>query len=298
MEWKLIWVLVLGLILGLIIGAAFMVYRFRPLIKVLSDEQDAQQRLMDMTRAADNSVVVAALAREIANELMERNAINYRDKFNRLFDKWADIEKKSKATKIAYHQTITSKYPNFNSFNELGTHPHVLYAQGFESISDDDLWDLYESIRLYDALSCELEEYWKDHGTPITEKERQHITKYCKKLSDEKLLAHLHNAERQYRLLKSLDALQYDSDSWLCETQDYMICRVPDFAEIRYGVYVKSMDRYGMWGLFFDDVCYTSFYAADSDFNEERLDTMGIRIGLYENHYDRIQKHTIPVTAS
>ena len=297
MEWQLIALLVLGLILGLIIGAVFMAYRFRPPIKVLSDENNTQQRLMDMTRAADNAVVMSALAREVANELMERDSINYRDKFDRLFDKWTDIKKKDRTTKLAHHETITSKYPNFNSFDELGTHPHVLYAQGFGSISDDDLWDLYESMRLYDALNCELEEYWKDHGMPITEKERQHVTKYCKKLSDEKLLAHLHNAQRQYNLLKGLDALQYDNGGWLCDTQDYMICRVPDVAETRYGVYVKSMKRYGMWGLFFDDVCYESFYAADSDFNEERLDTLGIRIGLYENYHDRIHKHTLPVTA-
>jgi hypothetical protein len=49
------------------------------------------------------------------------------------------------------------------------------------------------------------------------------------------------------------------------------------------------MDRYGMWGLFVGEKAYTSFYAADKDFNEEILDNLHIRLCLDAREHDRIE---------
>ena len=252
------------------------------------------ERQADHARAADNALVVAVLAREIANELMQRDEQKYLKRFERLYYKWGDIKNRNEKAKQAHLQTITSKFKNFADFDNLNTKPHVLYADGFSWQSDDDLWDLYESIRLYDALSCELDENWRLHGASITEMEFEHLKKYCKKLSDTKLLAHLYKARDQYRSMRSNNvAPQNEGESeWQYETTDYKFKPVAGFAEIRMGVYVKSLDRYGIWGLFVADneTTYTSFYSADKNFNEEHLDDLNIRVCLDARTFDRIEK--------
>jgi hypothetical protein len=247
-------------------------------------------RIADQARAADNALVVAVLAREVANEMMQRDEEKYKKNFERLHYKWKEIEKRDKKTKQAHAETITAKYVSFLDFDELGTQAHVLYADGFGYKSDDDLWELYESIRLYDALSCELNEEWRMHGASITEKELEHLKEYCRKLGDTKLLAHLYNAREQlHDLMNSNVERERDSD-WEYETKDYKFKRIADVAESRWGVYVKSMDRYGMWGVFVDEKVYTSFYAADKDFNEKYIDNLYIRLCLNARDYSRTER--------
>jgi hypothetical protein len=245
-------------------------------------------------RGADNALVIAILAREIANELMQRDAEQYKEKFERLYDKWKEIQAKDKSGKEAHLDVITSKYKSFLDFDELGTKPHVVYADGFSSHSDDDLWDLYENIHLYDALCCELDEDWCWNGCTISEKELEHLRGYCKRLSDTKLTAHLHKAREQLSLLESNNFEEAAHGEWLYETNDYLYKPVADVAESRWGVYVKSMDRYGMWGVFYgDDRIHTSFYAADKNFNEEYLDCLNIRICVDVREYKAIERQDL-----
>ena len=280
MEWALVFVLLIG---------GFFLLRDRRQIKNAQLIISNMQRKSDQTRAADNALVLAILAREIANELMQRDAESYRKNFERLYEKWQAIEKKNAADKLAHAQIITSKYATFLDFDELGTKAHVLYADGFSWKSDDDLWGLYESIRLYDALNCNLDEEWRRNGAGITEKELEHLNEYCKKLSDTKLLAHLHKAREQLWFLKNSNVEGDNEGDWLYETIDYKIRPVPHFAESRWGVYVKKLDRYGMWGVFVDEVAYTSFYAADENFEEDYLDNLHIRICADAKEYERIE---------
>lgn len=252
------------------------------------------ERRADHARAADNALVVAALAREIANELMQRDEQKYLKRFERLYYKWGDIKNGNEKAKQAHIQTITSKYKNFADYDNLNTKSHVLYADGFSWKSDDDLWELYESIRLYDALSCELDENWRPHGTSIAEKEFEHLKGYCQKLNDTKLLAHLHKARDEYWNLRRNNAERKSSEEaeWLYQTKDYCFRPVHHVAEIRVGVYVKSLDRYGIWGVFDGDggVTFTSFYSADLNFNEEFLDILNIRVCLDARSFERIEK--------
>lgn len=246
--------------------------------------------IADQVRAADNALVIAVLAREIANEMMQRDAEKYKNNFQRLYCKWKEIENGDEKTKRAHTETITAKYVSFLDFDKLGTKAHVLYADGFSWKCDDDLWELYESIRLYDSLNCELDTEWRFHGTSITENELDHLQGYCRQLSDTKLLAHLHNAREQLHSLKNSNTEPERDSDWEYETKDYKFRRITHVAESRWGVYVKSMDRYGMWGLFVDEKEYTSFYAADKDFNEEYLDDLHIRLCLDTRDYSSIEK--------
>jgi GNAT superfamily N-acetyltransferase len=244
------------------------------------------------TRAADNALTIAILAREVANELMQRDAEKYKEKFERLYDKWGELKAGTKNHKNAQIETISSKYKSFLDFDELGTKPHALYADGFNWKGDEDLWELYEGIRLYDALSCELDEEWRLHGTGIHKKELEHLYEYCKKFSDTKLIAHLYKAREQLELLRRFNVEEKNEGEWRYETKDYKYKRVADVAEVRWGVYVKNMDRYGMWGWLEDDKRkkkYTSFYAADKDFNEDYLDCLQIRLCVDARAYSVVE---------
>ena len=263
MEW------LLGVALALCL---LKILSFRRRIRILLAHSESTEKRADQARAADNALVLAVLAREIANELMQCDEKKYLARFERLYDKWQEIKKKDNKAKLAHFETITSKYATFLDFDNLSTWPHVLYADGFNRQSDDDWWDLYESIRLYDALSCELDENWRSHGSSISEKEYKHLKEYCRKLSDTKLLAHLHKARDEYWNLRrnKVEPNEAENSEWQYETKDYSFKPVYHVAERRVGVYVKPLDRYGMWGVFDadDNIDYTSFYGSDKKFNE------------------------------
>lgn len=281
------WVLGAALLATLIALAAM-----RKKLRNALFENSNLEHLANRVRAADNALLMSVLSREIANELMERDADKYKKNFERLYDKWNEIKAKDLKSQRAHSETITSKYVSFLDFDELGTKPHVLYADAFSWKNDEDLWELYESIRLYDALSCELDDDWRYSGTGINEREVTHLREYCKQISDTKLLAHLHKARDQLCLLEGSKVEEEDEGKgeWLYETKDYKLKIIPHFCESRWGIYVKSMNMYGMWGVFYDKVSYTSFYAANDKFEEEYLDSLHIRISVDARDYSRIEK--------
>ncbi len=278
-----------------VLGAAFIVSFIAFLItrRALKDAVTTISNLSrhaERTQSEDQALILKALAREIANELMQRDAEKYADLFAQLHHKWGRIKTEDEKAKIARLEKITGKYVLFSDFDELGTWSHVLYSDGFSWKGYDDLWDLYESLRLYNALSCELFENWRWHGIGIAEEEHNHLIQYCKRLSDTKLLAHLHRAREKLQFLEGTNASNENDSEWEYETKDYKYKRIPHFAESRWGVYVKSIDRYGMWGLFVDKKAYTRFYAADEDFNEDLLNDLNIRISIDMREYSSIEK--------
>lgn len=281
------WILVTMLFFSIVV-----IVKLRRDLKNTRFESAHLERIANQTRAADNALFLSVLSREIANELMERDTDKYKKNFERLYYKWSELKAKDVKTQIAHLEIITSKYARFLDFDELGTKAHVLYADAFSLQSDEDLWELYESIRLYDALSCELDDDWRHSGTGIIEREVTHLREYCQKIRDTKLLAHLHKAREQLWLLQSSKALEEDADKgeWFYETKDYKFKRIPHFCESRWGVYVKSLNLYGMWGVFYDEVSYTSFYAADEKFDEKYLDNLHVRICVDARSYSSIEK--------
>ena len=282
------WFVVAGIIV-----AAFLLLAYRRSNKNIQQAYKNLEWIADNARAADNALLLAALSREIANELIQRDVDAYNRRFQNLVKKWMEIEKKDTQAKLSHLSIITSKYKSFSDFDELGSKAHVLYADGFSWKGDDELWDLYENIRLYDALSCNIDEKWRNHGSSITGKEAEHLRMYCKKINDTKLLAHLHRARDIYFLLEARNAEKLHEEGWEYESNDYKICRVPHFCESRYGVYIKNMDRYGLWGVFNDKVTYTSFYSTNSSFSEQKcefLDTLNAIVNVDNKLYENIEK--------
>lgn len=282
-------VIILILLIALVVSLVLLV-KFRKKWKNARFHLSNQIRITKQARAADNTLVVAVLAREIANELMERDEKNYRRNFEKLYYKWQEISKLDRQVKLSHIEKITAKYPSFLAFDLIGTKAHVLYADAFSWKSDDELWEFYENLRLYDALSCDLDTEWRFSGTGISEKEYEHLNEYCEKVSDTQLLAHLYRAREQLAFLRVNDVEENELGEWKYETNDYKFKRVADVVETRWGVYVKSLERYGMWGLFVDEVAYTSFYSADKDFNESFIGVLGIRVCLDKRNYKTIEK--------
>jgi len=237
---------------------------------------------IDGARAADNARMLMALQREIANEFMRRDPDDYLHRFNALRTRWQELSNLAEEAKRERLKEITDKYPKFGEFDILGRLPHVLYSDYFELDDDDYLWELYEDIRIFDALSCELDPNWKYKGHVVSEKERDHLEAYCRRLSDTKLLGHLHKARQQYHFFNNS---VNEENSWLLNTPDYMIREIPHFAEIRFGVYIKAMDRYGIWGFFTDEKSYLSFYGANESFEQKTLDTLTAPICLESKSY-------------
>lgn len=253
-------------------------------------ELSARERETKRNKKADNAKWLSALSREIANELVRRDSLVYEQKFERLVIKWNEIAKKSEQEKKAHFLTVCSTYPSFAEFDCVNTWSHVIYADAFDMIGDEDLWEKYEGLRLYDALCADMDKDWRYYSSGINEKELKHLHKYRRKISDTILLEHLYRARDQLGYLRSNGLEQEREGEWLYETKDYKFKRVADVAESRWGVYVKAMDRYGMWGLFVDETAYTSFYAADDKFNEEVLDNLQIRLCLDARELNRIEK--------
>ena len=255
MEWVLAAVLFIAIIALLI------------MTKLLKNSSLEISRLENVKRYESTVVramLLAALSREIANELIERDPAKYKKDVERLYFKWNKIKAKELKAQQAHFDVITSKYALFADFDELETRPHILYAHAFSGHSDEDLWELYESIRLYDALSCEMDDHWKHIGTGINEGEVEHLREYNKKISDAKLLASLQEASKELPYLQNIG----DIDEWVFETNKYKFKLVSHEDKHGWGVYVKSIDRYGFWYEPLLGDSYKIFCASNVNFDE------------------------------
>jgi len=135
---------------------------------------------------------------------------------------------------------------------------------------------------------CELDSDWRLYGNGLTDKEKEHLIDYVKEIEDTELLAHLHRAKEIYDLLRSngVEALE---DEWKYETIEYKYKTVSHLFEFRVGVYVKELDRYGMWGEFFgDDKRYLSFYAGDENFTEKEFGPLNSSFAFPGKDYSTI----------
>jgi RNA-binding protein YlmH len=70
-------------------------------------------------RAAATSGFLSVLARELANELMERDAGFYRNKFERFFDSWLKVKELDNEAKKARLDKICEEYDDLSKFDEV-----------------------------------------------------------------------------------------------------------------------------------------------------------------------------------
>ncbi|MDE3240352.1 MAG: hypothetical protein KGN33_15440 [Paracoccaceae bacterium] len=279
---------VLSIVFAFVFLFSTVYYWFR--FRIADQERRTLSYQIVSSEVADNALVMSALEREVGNELMRRNAPTYLSNFTLLHASWLGILQRTETEKLEVLNEITNRYPKFSDFNVLGNWSHVLYADGFSMYSDDDLWSLYEDMRLFNALKCELNPHWRNHGNTLSDTELHRVQTYCRQLEDTKLLGHLHRARQQYIMLKQLGIEEKEEDGFKIETPDYIFKPVSHFAERRTGVYIKALDKYGMWGLFSDEKMFLSYYGANENFEERTLDTLTCAISLESKAYDTIQR--------
>lgn len=244
----------------------------------------------DQTWAADNATLLRAHMREIANELTQRDPALYRANFEKLLSMWQEIQALDLPAKTKKFDNISQKFPKFSNFILLSSWPHLIYSSAFSGIDDESLWQHYEQMRLYDALNAEIDPEWRIHSIGITQREHDNLRKQCCRISDTELLYHLYRAREQYRKINAENLEPNNDGNWHYETQDYCFKLLPSVLETRVGVFVKPLNRFGLWSFAVYDDVYTQFFAANSIFEEEHLDTMQSRWDSNKQELRTIEK--------
>lgn len=220
-------------------------------------------------KAHDLAAYLRVLSREVANELMQRNPDLYYENFGRLLNDWGRLRNQSDEVKSARLKEITDIYITYEHFDEIQmTYPHFLYSEAFEHHDDESLWILFRDMRLFSALMRELDEFWSNAGQEIARDEHKEIWNYLHKTREAKLLVHLQNAVHVLKDLERNDAKERET-GWAFETSDYCFCRLAPTMELRWGIFVKELDEYGIYGVFHDDKTFESFYVSDERFERE-----------------------------
>ena len=228
------------------------------------------------------------LRREVANELLRRDVNKFKDNFKIILERTnLSLKGKSWNEKMLDLNAIKLKWQHLEGFDILGTREYFLYAHGFKDISDSELWDFYESVILKETRVS------SPYSEPVQD---PHFLEYCEQIEDSRLLVHLYRARDEFQIL---DIFGHKSDSekgkieW--ETSAYKfwwLSTVP--VEIkRIGVYVKEMNRYGIWSdhiIDDDNIGSTLFQAADKDFNGRAIKCLNISINIDKKEYRSMEK--------
>ena len=255
------------------------------LIKVIAETSSDEIKSLERNQAGDHYDMLQTYARETANELIGRDEQMFARNFEKLCDEWVEIESETKENKIQKLTQISEEFPYFADFDLNGTHTYVLAADGFSWNSDEDLWQHYEKIRKYMSLSGELLPAWTKSGG-IFPDELAKVKEYCNRITDTKLLTHLHAAKNLYDTLRSYKyrhpPKDENDDDGHMENGQYSIKPIPSIAGVAYGVYVKEMDLYGKWDTFYDDdKTFISYFKSDPSFElEEEFRYLNCRFGL------------------
>ena len=273
-DWS--WVLVIFL---LIVTALFG-YGFFVTLK----QKEITRRLLVTAKRQLNFV----LRREVANELLRRDVNKYKDNFKIILERTELLLKgKSLDEKMLELDAIKLKWQHLEGFDILDTREYLLYAHGFKDISDSELWDFYESVILKETIVR------SPYSEPVQD---PHFLEYCEQIEDSRLLVHLYRARDEFRILDNIDheseservKIEWETSAykfWWLSTVPYEIKRI--------GVYVKEMNRYGIWSdhiIDDDNIGRTLFQAADKDFNGREIKCLNISINIDKKEYRSMEK--------
>jgi hypothetical protein len=131
----------------------------RKLLRALTSDYKALTNELEHNRAADNALFLNAAAQLYANELIRRDVEFFITQFQRLCIKANLIKRKGPESMAAHLKTITDEYPKFFDFWLYDLGFYYLPAV-FEDVTNDELWELYEAIRLFEVMVKPLD-FWK-----------------------------------------------------------------------------------------------------------------------------------------
>ena len=257
-------------------------YKLSKLTREISDRDRLQ------SKAHDLAAYLRVLSREVANELMQRNPDVYYENFGRLLNEWSRLRGQSDEVKSARLKEITDIYTTFEYFDEIQmTYPHFFYSEAFEYHDDESLWILFRDMRLFSALMRELDEFWSSVGQEINREEQKEIWNYLHKIRESKLLAHLQDAVCVLRDLQSNNVRARET-GWHFETSKYGFLMLPMHIEDRWGIFVKELGEYGIYGVFHGEKTSESFYVSDERFEreDELMGRFFHRVAMNSGHGD------------
>ena len=204
------------------------------------------------------------LAREIGNELMQRDSKHFANHLLDLNVEWAEIEKDKRLLQ-ATHEQLTSKYPMFEDFDVVDCWDYVIVGEALGGTTNEELWRIYRDIKIFAATLHAIHEIYLD--SPITI-ERGLCNEYVGKIDRSRLLSELTTAEEVFNTLR-YNGVDFDEDGKIESTQ-FIFYALEHVAEIRIGVHIKKTKQYGIIGKFYggDDADYKSYYLSDASFEE------------------------------
>jgi hypothetical protein len=123
----------------------------RKLLGALTSDYEALTYELEHNRAADNALFLNAAAQLYANELIRRDVEFFITQFQRLCIKANLIKRKGPESMAAHLKTITDEYRQFDYFWPYDLGFYNLPAV-FEDVTNDELWELYEAIRLFEVI--------------------------------------------------------------------------------------------------------------------------------------------------
>lgn len=252
MSWPWILAIVVALIAGFWLGSWGASLSIR----------DAARQML-RTQAIDRNNYLRVLRRELANHLMQRDAVAYERLYERVSDEVAKYSTFSKEGLRAEARAIAERYPQYGDFDMVGTREHVLYPDAMDWNDDESVSEHFRNIVRFQAANALLDENWK-YFHAVSEDDRKHLHEYVQRVLDSRLRRKLRRAIEIY--------YRYRGDELNFENDEFSVVWVSHIAEARQGVHFKRTDEYGLHWVFDD---HSGYYASDSTFQmERRLNTV------------------------
>jgi hypothetical protein len=233
------------------------------------------QKRLHTQSTTDNRLFLRVLAREYANELISRNSAFYLGRFHKLFQEWEDLKTKDTEFKINTLSTINNDYQYYEDFSKIGYRgrAHIVNSDTFNGFNDEELWEIYRAIRLYLALSSDIDSCesrldghkYISTGASIYREELDHLEIYVATLKEMKLLDDLKEAHNEFKLLRDLGADYNGNAPMSYSTVKFHITYAKEvpFGK-RMGVYARDTDMHGYWeDSTPENKTYTHYYVSD-----------------------------------
>lgn len=252
-------------LLALLFLVATFAYLQNKAVRVIAKNETLERR--EHTRAYTNlaKLYLDVVARELANELMQRAPYFFVDHYRELNAEWSKLKKDKKLVKATFDQ-LALKYPHFEDFDVVKAWDYVFIGNALEGSSNEELWLVYREVKLYSASMCELNEVSLE--SPVIGDFDQ-CREFLSETENSQILSELIAAEETYVALKlnGVDIL----DDGKISTPLYDFYDLQHFSEIRLGIHLKKTNQYGIIGKFYggDDADYKTYYLSNSTFEKD-----------------------------
>ena len=258
-------------LLALLILVASFAYLQTKRIKLTAENLALRDRERTKAYTEIALLYLKVLAREIGNELMQRDAKLFSNHLRDLNVEWAQIEREKNLLRATKEQ-LASKYPMYSDFDVVESSDYIIVGEALEGTSNEELWRRYRDIKLFAATIYDSSEIYADK--PISAENKYYID-YVGVIDRSRLLSDLTTAEEVFDALQ-FNGVDFDDDGKI-KTTLYNFHALEHFAEIRIGVHIKKTNQFGIIGKFYggDDADYKTYYLSNSTFEKDEsfLDT-------------------------